>query len=339
MKWTKFGQHYEREYHATGMRGDYKIDLDMPQDRWALFFNGSRFAENIYYEKSAEQIAEFHDKNGRVSLPCGLRPAPDGGTPRFLSGESIASEAISAIFESRIPIPSASAQMHAERDIESVVAKLLFEIDRHEIEPDRHSLIWSPWNSGLYSMLDAVFSAQSKYEIIVVPLLKRLNVREGMSDTTERRFSDFIRDVDNHGAEAYAVQVLNRQRVGGRLKVAVAYDCAKFLASRGYETMADLIADKEALKPIVLDQMRHRVVGIGPALSNYFLSLVGDENRIKLDVMLLRFLLRAGVTLNPSIPSDYDFGLAVFTNAATSLNSTPARLDNAIWKFESTNAA
>ena len=84
MHWTKFGELYDREHHARGVRGEYKIDIDMPADRWAIFLNGVRIVEDVYCVTNAERIAEVFDLTGTAELPVGLRPRPDGRIPRFV---------------------------------------------------------------------------------------------------------------------------------------------------------------------------------------------------------------------------------------------------------------
>ena len=220
-------------------------------------------------------------------------------------------------------------------------ALIVGEVKRFGIEPDRESVVWSPWKSALYCTLDAVFSARTRYEVVVVPMLKRLDKRAAVSDTPERTFSDFLQDVDRvAGAqrfEQYAADVLqNRQRVGGRLKVAVAYDAAHFFVENGVETMADAAALGDLLRPLILGGLQMQVVGIGPALAYYLLALLGDEDRIKLDTMLLRFWERIGLSpINPMSPAHYEFALGVFRLAAESIETSPARLDKAIWDYES----
>jgi hypothetical protein len=343
MKWTKDGLLNDREYHADGSRGSYKINLNRKTDRWAIYLNGELLVENIYYEWNAERIAARFDITGKRVLPDGLRPRPDGGRARFIE---VAAESVVAATSAPAPVPTLEPPVAAAapipvvtaRDPEVFAANLAAEVRRLCIDPDRSSIDWSPWKSGLYNVLDAVFSAQTRYDSVVMPLLRRYHNRPGMSDCPERAFGDFVRDVDTFGGdrfERYASQVLNRQSVGGRLKVAVVYDAAQFFASRGVHTIGDMNAAKEQLRPLILDGLQSSVPGFGSALANHLLVLLGDEDRIKLDTMVLRFWSRIdSAALNPSIARDFNFALDVFTRAAQTLRTTPARLDKAVWDFE-----
>jgi hypothetical protein len=99
------------------------------------------------------------------------------------------------------------------------------------------------WRSGVYALVDAVFRARASYAAVVLPMLEeRLPARPGMHDRATLRFSDLLADVATCGrdpasrAEAYACEVLNRQRIGGCLKVDVCCEAATLLADRGLET-------------------------------------------------------------------------------------------------------
>ncbi|HJO26487.1 MAG TPA: hypothetical protein QF730_04490, partial [Planctomycetota bacterium] len=49
------------------------------------------------------------------------------------------------------------------------------------------------WESGVYGLVDCVFSSQARYESVVLPMLReRLPARPGMKDTPELKFSDFM---------------------------------------------------------------------------------------------------------------------------------------------------
>lgn len=212
------------------------------------------------------------------------------------------------------------------------------------IQPDSNFV---PWNSGVYAVLDCVYSAQARYASIVLPLLQdRFPRLSGLQDTPELRFSDFLHSVGPEPTverlETYAREVMeNRQQIAGRLKVQVAYDVCQFFVGRGLETRADLRAlGDEALARLVLDDLVPAVRGIGPVLARYLLLLLGLEQYVKPDTLLSRLLGRLG-EWQPTLghKDDMDLIQAAVTAVAIEMRTTPARLDNALWFYESTGMA
>lgn len=339
MNWTKFGESYGREYHAQGRKGSYVINLDQPPvDRWTLFLNSERIIDSIYFVRNAKTMAEEFDTLGRFDIAPDTQQRPDGCRPRVVHLSAAGATPLTVSPTSTF----ANTRSRVGVDAKVVAMSLLAEVNKHRIQIDRASVEWSPWKSGVYSILDTVFSARAKYGTMVKPMLNRLNTRPAMSDVASRTFSDFIMDVDACGAdkfENYASRYLNRQQIGGRLKVQVVYDVAFFFKIRSIETMQDLRSQESKLETLVTVDLQSNISGIGPALSNYFLILLGDESKIKLDVMLLRFWQRlAGPPIDPSSPADYAFATCVFKIVAAQMATTPARLEKAIWSFESHNA-
>jgi hypothetical protein len=209
------------------------------------------------------------------------------------------------------------------------------------------------WQSGVYAVLDCVYSAMAKFDSVVRPTLQRFGERSGLEDVPELRFGEFIENVDKRFSgpdrfNAYAETVMgNRQRLSGRSKVEVAYDVCRFFVRRGYETVGDLRALCQGgpetlgeLEQLVLNEMMapgpSRIRGIGAALGPYLLMSLGVETYVKPDTLLLRLLGRIG-GWQPRAGHAGDLMLvrAVVTAVARQLNSTPARLDNALWRHES----
>ena len=195
------------------------------------------------------------------------------------------------------------------------------------------------WKSGVYAVIDCVFSAQAKYESVVLPMLReRLPARQGMVDKEELRFSDFIADVDSFGSDkwdAYGSAVLNLQVLARRRKVEVCHDIAHFFVSRNLETMPDLRALGEpALVELVLGPLQSQIHGIGPALARYLAILFGVESQIKPDTLIIRFF-DALSAWSPRAGNEGDIALieGVMRESADQAGTTPSRLDNAIWLF------
>jgi hypothetical protein len=208
------------------------------------------------------------------------------------------------------------------------------------------------WRSGVYAVLDCVYSSMAKFEEVVLPTLKRFGERSGLQDVPELKFSAFIKDVDERfpgpeGFDTYAKTVMgNRQRLSGRSKVEVAYEVCRFFASRKHETVGSLRSlppgEPETLgelECLVLHRMMAsgpaHIRGIGVALGPYLLMSLGVETYVKPDTLLLRLLGRiGGWQPRAGHPGDLTLIRAVVTAVAQELNSTPARLDNALWQYE-----
>ncbi len=100
--------------------------------------------------------------------------------------------------------------------------------------------------------------------------------------------------------------------------------------------MAGLHALDAKLEPLILNDLQFNIHGVGPALSHYLLTLFGNEDHVKLDTMIHRFWARMDDWCpRASNEHDYQIVLAVFRDVASRMGSTPARLDNAIWRHES----
>lgn len=226
------------------------------------------------------------------------------------------------------------------------------------IVPDLHFIQWS---SGVYAVLDCVFSSMANYATTVLPLLQqRFSQREGMQDISALTFTAFIRDVETFPPATrfadYARDVMrNRQQISGRTKVEVAYDVCQFFARKGYDTRASLLAlptseevrdsagvllrmELGALEHMVLEELieKHAVRGIGPALGRYLLMCLGREEYVKPDTLLLRLMGHIGNwTPRPGHPGDIALIQDVVSSLAAEMQTTPARLDNALWYHQS----
>ncbi|AKH17926.1 hypothetical protein [Deinococcus soli (ex Cha et al. 2016)] len=190
--------------------------------------------------------------------------------------------------------------------------------------------------SGVHSVVNCVFSAQARFEVVVLPLLARLNDR--LPEVPGLTFQAFVEDVDSLGVQAYAKEVLcNRQQLSGRLKVDVARDVAAFFVRHGVQTVGDFrLLDDETAEQLVLVELVQEVRGIGPTLAHYLLWLMGREDHVKVDSLLTRLFARIG-DWQPRMGNDADRAriTAAIRAVAAELGTTPARLDNALWQFES----
>lgn len=225
-------------------------------------------------------------------------------------------------------------------DVPTLVDRLRVFVQEADLQPDPDV---QPWNSGVYAVLDCVYSAQARYTSVVLPLLQeRFPANSGLQDTPDLTFTAFLQSVGATPTperfEMYATDIMNnRQKLAGLLKVQVAWKIAEFFAARGLETKADLLAlGSDRLARLVLDELVPTIHGMGPVLGRYLLLLLGLEEYVKPDTLLSRLMGRIG-GWSPTLGHEDDMALIqeAITVVATELNVTPARLDHALWLYES----
>ncbi|PNY79386.1 hypothetical protein CVO96_19895 [Deinococcus koreensis] len=87
----------------------------------------------------------------------------------------------------------------------------------------------------MYAVLDCVYSSQTCYASVVLPLLyERFPAKSGLADTPALTFSAFPHP---ERLEDYAIQVMGtRHKISGRLKVEVAWDVCQFFVTRHLES-------------------------------------------------------------------------------------------------------
>lgn len=229
---------------------------------------------------------------------------------------------------------------------DALTGKLRGFVQEKNIKPDPAFALHP---SGVHSVVNCVFSAQVRFGSVVEPLLKRLGER--LPDTPDLTFDAFITDVDKLGFQRYAEEVLTRHRLARKLKVEVAYCTAKFFVRREYQIQAQfqLPSDLESqqgkakvaeLEKLILEDLVTEVHGIGPVLARYLMWLLGDERHVKPDTLLTRLLSRvSGQELRYGHSEDMEAIRQTITTVAAERGTTPARLDNALWRYESTRKA
>ncbi|MFE2532590.1 hypothetical protein [Streptomyces sp. NPDC059371] len=199
------------------------------------------------------------------------------------------------------------------------------------------------WAHASLCVLDSVFSINAHYERHTVPTCYRYAAWAGISVPLsgsaqlpvpdEQPLQGFVTHIQTHGEEDFSSKVLqNRQRTRANrdapLKVEAARQYAELLVSHGIATLADanaLFADLDKLRAIERDLAGVAGHGSGARLA-YLWMLLGDDNRIKPDRMVLRWLqtvLQRTVTTVQAI--------SILTEAAARLSYTPWELDHAIW--------
>jgi hypothetical protein len=193
-------------------------------------------------------------------------------------------------------------------------------------------------------VIDAVFSIGVRYESTertVSDFCARYRwQRDGRERTGgDHAISDFLQILQSYENrwEALACEVFhNRQRTSTRsgiLKAEAVYRFAKTLQQFGVETFAD------ALKMGLRDDLRRAIKTIPGQASglsySYFLILAGNEDGVKADRMVMRFVANAlGVpNVTPELAEE------LVRKASAMLRSEfpklmPSTLDNKIWKYQ-----
>ncbi|WP_139140782.1 hypothetical protein [Streptomyces abyssalis] len=194
--------------------------------------------------------------------------------------------------------------------------------------------------------MDAVFSINAHYERHTIPTCHRYSAWAGISVPlsgsehlpvpNEQPLQGFVTHIRTHGEAAFSSEVLrNRQRIRANrdapLKAEAACKYAEILVAHGITTLADvnaLFGDLEKLGAVEHDLAKVAGHGSGARLA-YLWMLMGDDNCIKPDRMVLRWLR---VVLHRTVTTLE--AIKLITEAAARLGCTPWELDHAIWKHQ-----
>lgn len=193
-------------------------------------------------------------------------------------------------------------------------------------------------------VIDAVFSIGVRYESTertVKDFCAQCHwQRDGRGRTSgERTISDLLRILqpyENRWEEMANDLFHNRQRTSTRsgiLKAEAVYRFSKTLQHFGIETFADVV--RSGLR----DDLRHAIKDIpgqGSGLSyTYFLILAGNEDGVKADRMVTRFVANAlGVrNATPELAEELVRKASALLRAEFP-KLTPSSLDNKIWKYQ-----
>lgn len=200
------------------------------------------------------------------------------------------------------------------------------------------------WTSVTYCVLDAVWSIGISYERYVVPAVRRVATAAG--DESPAVATDAAPPHDPlplstfraiYPAPEQLVAVTSSHRTSSRsgiLKAEAALRYADVLTGFGIDTLAD--ASKALMDTDRVDEISaelRRIPGDG-VRTGYFWMLVGDDDTVKPDRMILRFLDRHGA------PTDVLGAKTILRELAEHLTTpgrpvTPWMVDHAIWRAES----
>jgi len=192
-------------------------------------------------------------------------------------------------------------------------------------------------------VIDAVFSIGVRYESTertVTEFCARYHwQRDGRGRGEERTIGEFLnilRQYENHWEEMADHVFRNRQRTSTRsgiLKAEATYRFAKILQQFGVETFADVL--KSGLRND-LRQAIKAIPGQSSGLSYaYFLILAGNQDGVKPDRMVTRFVADAlGVrNVAPELAEELVRSASRILRAEFP-RLVPSSLDNKIWKYQ-----
>ena len=185
-------------------------------------------------------------------------------------------------------------------------------------------------------IMDAVYSMGVRYTSArnVTERYKKYGEAESSESHT---VTDFIENVKKEGGcEAFAYNVVkNLQRTATRNGILKSESCclvAQVLKARGIETISDFMSycDKAELDKAICST-KSQSSGI---MLKYLYMLAGDENMVKPDRMIRRFVKNAGF----SKIEDEDI-VELFRGTVSELKGsypdlTPRALDSAIWLYQ-----
>jgi hypothetical protein len=204
------------------------------------------------------------------------------------------------------------------------------------------------WTHLSLCVVDAVFSINAKYSAVVqvcyryalhasLPgaLLATAGASAVVGTAKEQRLDAFVHDVRMVGVERFATNVIgNRQRTstrGGVLKAEAALSYAMVLVKHNVQTIGDaaaLLGDDARVDGVEAELAAVRGHGSGARL-NYLWMLAGDDQHMKPDRMVLRWIARH---LRPVHVAE---ARELVVATAARLGCTPWELDHAIWRTES----
>lgn len=183
--------------------------------------------------------------------------------------------------------------------IRYVKQNLSFQLNTHAL-PDEYY-----YQSLTLSAIDAVFSAQARYPSVRSVVQRYCNkynlttIREPRECLplleSQENISDLIQKMEQKGVSYFAENIFeNRSRTAKRLKAEILLDLLNKIQTLNIQTFQNIQPwlihpDKqnELIKKI------SEISGIGQATSRYFLMLSGDDQMVKPDIMILRFIRNA----------------------------------------------
>lgn len=199
------------------------------------------------------------------------------------------------------------------------------------------------WVSLAFCIVDAVWSIGAQYDKVVVPLVRekiasRLGVDQPTLPADGFRAKDplTLRQLGDLGLDELT-ELTNHQRTSTRNGIlksdAVLRHCHLFRQScvETLEQAIELMATEERFSE--LDQALRSIPGEGShgVRRGYLWMLIGNDDLIKPDRMVLRWLKRQGVTTDPHGARDIIAALVSKVELPEGRRPTAWEIDHAIW--------
>lgn len=202
------------------------------------------------------------------------------------------------------------------------------------------------YQSLTLAAIDAVYSPQARYSTVqnVVDryckkyaLARNRSPRDSLPQPQDQeKVSELIQKMMKEGSSNFAENIFeNRSITAGRLKADVLLDLLIEIQDLNIQTFQDIQPwlIQYSLQCKLVRKITN-IDGIGEATSRYFLMLAGDEQMVKPDRMILRFICNV---LNRRVNEEYAVTLiqALSKKLLTTYpHMTPRLLDYIIWTWQ-----
>lgn len=202
----------------------------------------------------------------------------------------------------------------------------------------------------MFCLIDAIFSIGVRYSATqnTVENYCKLYGYDKIDATRcnpidRHTIKELIKTIEPYLSSGYGEKELfnNTQRTSSRngiLKAQAVYEAAVLLNRLGINTKKD-IRNINQLKEKEIENAFKKIKGQSSGISfSYFMMLSGDENKMKIDRWLLRFVTKATGKKNHQINEVLEDLMMVFKELKNTRFPylTPRLLDYKIWKYEKT---
>jgi hypothetical protein len=199
------------------------------------------------------------------------------------------------------------------------------------------------WTSLSFCIVDAVWSIGARYDSVVVPLVREKFAAEfGVTEPTIAASEPLPADpLPLPKLEGLAVDSLtdmtNRQRTstrGGILKADAVLRHIAVFREHHVDSMQDALAlFSDAERFARVDDALRLIPGEGGygVRRNYLWMLIGQDDLIKPDRMVLRWLGRQGVKTDPAGARDIITAIVPLVSARLNRTVTAWEIDHALW--------
>ncbi|UGU30619.1 hypothetical protein LT350_29570 [Mycolicibacterium smegmatis] len=198
------------------------------------------------------------------------------------------------------------------------------------------------WVSLSLCIADAVWSIGAHYDNVVVPLVRRLATKFGIEQPTIPMSEPLGTDplplaelADLNVDEL--ISLTNRQNTstrGGIRKADAALRHADVFRAHGVDDLGDAIAlfgDDERFAAVNADLRTIPGEGANAVRRDYLWMLIGQDDIIKPDRMVLRWFRHQGVTVDPVGARDLIAALVPAVSAGLKRPVTAWEIDHALW--------